>query len=1027
MSKAKKEAPKKEPSEIDKYIKRKSDEQESLDMRQNNILFSELDYQDAMKPLVNETFKKKYTRGTKQEESQTVIDRFLRQKTIDASRAFLELEEFTFDSYCLYMSSQKDQKESCIFTISSQSTNHANGTNGFFDTRLGPLKMNVPCSTCFRKYRGCDGHRAWIEFPERIPNPLVEKDYFNTAKCICWCCEKPLADEEFIKITGLDKYSGEKFREELAKYSDKLKGLHKHGGYNHENFEKMVENRLCYTKRETDGKLVSYVKHIDIVYKVFSNLTRDDLNILRFTGETIPENYFMEGMIVVPPKLRRPGIVNGVATDHHLTSKYIDIFKHTKQIENMKNKIKETERRKEMAGIYQDVKEIFMKNKKTFKGNDKAIMELLSNKMGKIRRHGMGKRPDGSSRTVVGPGFECDVDEFGIPESSCKKLLVPIKVHRYNLDIVKKQFSEGIFKQSTIIINGSEVTTRIDNKPDFIPMYGNTLWRELKDGDSILSGRQPTLHGPSIMGFRAKKHKSLTGRLPAPCTAPTNCDFDGDEMSFHIVFTTDAKIELATCSSVVTHIAGVESNKPSMAPAFHALLSGYLCTEKWVYPSETKIEKKENEQEIDYIKRVRSAMVEMSDFGHEITIPERRFAEILCCIKHSHRTKTYIKRCQMNGVNYLTGRALLSLSFPTNFNYSSGGLKIVDGILVSGVLKSSNLKGNGSLVQVIYKQFSCDEAARFISDFTKLSDWLIMYARFSIGQQSFSTNREEIKRTLEPQLNRIQTEYYLLGPEPKNSFDLFHWKKKVHNIVDQLLIFAKNVGNSYFLPNNGLNMLSGNGSGGKGSEMNTSQITAFLGLQKIKGDIQKKEFNDGERLLPTFIRGDCSLESIAFITNSFFDGLTPSEQFAHSCSSREGLIDTAVKVSEIGYIGRRIRKSEENNIIDYSGAISSALGKIYCFSTSGIAPAMSVFVDNPRTGKILWFCDFKDMANHVNGLYEYIDKYMPDIDPDGEEEETEVEEIEEYYSNKENPMNYYDDIQYEVDDDAYDGNDDEDD
>ena len=191
-------------------------------------------------------------------------------------------------------------------------------------------------------------------------------------------------------------------------------------------------------------------------------------------------------------------------------------------------------------------------------------------------------------------------------------------------------------------------------------------------------------------------------------------------------------------------------------------------------------------------------------------------------------------------------------------------------------------------------------------------------------------------------------------------------------------------------------MLSGNGSGGKGSDMNTSQISALLGLQKIKGDFQEKQFNGGKRLLPTFLPGDCSLESMAFLTNSFYDGLTPSEAFLHYCASREGLVNTAVKVSEAGTSRREIEKSVENNVVDYAGRIASKLGKIYSFTNPVISPAMSVFVEHPRLGRILSFCDFKDHANFVNGLYDYVQKYMEpeDAEEGNQDQEEEVEEYE---------------------------------
>lgn len=45
-----------------------------------------------------------------------------------------------------------------------------------------------------------------------------------------------------------------------------------------------------------------------------------------------------------------------------------------------------------------------------------------------------------------------------------------------------------------------------------------------------------------------------------------------------------------------------------------------------------------------------------------------------------------------------------------------------------------------------------------------------------------------------------------------------------------------------------------------------------------------------------------------FVRNSFFSGLTPTEFFFHTMAGREGLVDTAVKTAETGYMQRRLMK-----------------------------------------------------------------------------------------------------------------------
>jgi DNA-directed RNA polymerase II subunit RPB1 len=69
------------------------------------------------------------------------------------------------------------------------------------------------------------------------------------------------------------------------------------------------------------------------------------------------------------------------------------------------------------------------------------------------------------------------------------------------------------------------------------------------------------------------------------------------------------------------------------------------------------------------------------------------------------------------------------------------------------------------------------------------------------------------------------------------------------------------------------------------------------------------------------------------VFSSFFRGLKPHEFFFHSMGGREGLSDTAVKTSSIGYIQRKLVKSLEDLSIRYDGTVrdsqNNLLQKLY--------------------------------------------------------------------------------------------------
>lgn len=76
-----------------------------------------------------------------------------------------------------------------------------------------------------------------------------------------------------------------------------------------------------------------------------------------------------------------------------------------------------------------------------------------------------------------------------------------------------------------------------------------------------------------------------------------------------------------------------------------------------------------------------------------------------------------------------------------------------------------------------------------------------------------------------------------------------------------------------------------------------------------------------ERSLPHFVRGDKAPAGKGFVANSFFSGLTPTEFFFHTMAGREGLVDTAVKTAETGYMSRRLMKALEDLFVHYDGTV----------------------------------------------------------------------------------------------------------
>ena len=110
-------------------------------------------------------------------------------------------------------------------------------------------------------------------------------------------------------------------------------------------------------------------------------------------------------------------------------------------------------------------------------------------------------------------------------------------------------------------------------------------------------------------------------------------------------------------------------------------------------------------------------------------------------------------------------------------------------------------------------------------------------------------------------------------------------------------------------------------SGSKGSSVNLAQLFSCVGLQTVRGK---------PACPPPF-----SSESDAFVQHSFTDGLTQAEFWMHACAAREGMVQTAIKTADSGYLMRRMVKCFENIAVKYDDTVRTASGQVVQFRYGG--------------------------------------------------------------------------------------------
>ena len=119
-------------------------------------------------------------------------------------------------------------------------------------------------------------------------------------------------------------------------------------------------------------------------------------------------------------------------------------------------------------------------------------------------------------------------------------------------------------------------------------------------------------------------------------------------------------------------------------------------------------------------------------------------------------------------------------------------------------------------------------------------------------------------------------------------------------------------------------------SGSKGSPINISQMISCLGQTNVDG--KRIPYGFDNRTLPHYTKYDDSPGARGFIENSYISGLTAPELFFHAMGGRIGLIDTAVKTSQTGYIQIRLIKGLEDLKVEYDMTVRNNKGKIIQFA-----------------------------------------------------------------------------------------------
>jgi len=469
---------------------------------------------------------------------------------------------------------------------------------------------------------------------------------------------------------------------------------------------------------------------------------------------------------------------------------------------------------------------------------------------------------------------------------------------------------------------------------------GDIVERHMEDGDIVLFNRQPSLHKVSIMAHRAKIMEWRTFRFNTCVCAPYNADFDGDEMNMHLPQTEEARTEANLLMGVHHNLTTPRNGEPLVAASQDFLSASYILTQiDRFYTREQFCSLVtyfgDGEEQIDIPP---PAMVKPM----ELWTGKQVFSTML---RPNKETKIEVS-FQTKEKNYINNK---------HFCKNDGWVDFRNGELISGNIAKKTI-GDGSktgLVFVVLRDYGPLQSAML------LDRWAKFCARYMGTHRGFSIGISDV--TPSNKLTTMKHKILLEGyRKSESNLDLYEkgelelrpgcnllqsLEEILNGILGRLRESAGQEAMKQLPWSNAPRIMAACGS--KGSPLNISQMISCVGQQAVGGMRIQNGFVD--RTLPHFEVNSLTPSAKGFVANSFYTGLTATEFFFHAMGGREGLVDTAVKTAETGYMARRLMKALEDLSMQYDKTVRNSENTViqFIYGDDGLNPNVMENNDRP--------------------------------------------------------------------------------
>ena len=836
-------------------------------------------------------------------------------------------------------------KQKAVCEIYKHITSYKNLEGTLMDPRLGPIERGKICPTCRFTYKNCPGHFGYLN----LAKPVIQIQYYatiiNLLKCFCNRCSSIL-----INVYDTETMSKLKSRKGKGRFIYVLDIATKakecpNCGATQPKFGKDKDGiaKISMTYPNKTGEGFKGTFNNESVLNIFKRITDEHVELVGLNPLRARPEWMLWTVMPIPPPPMRPSVKSetGKVSDDDLSHKLNDIIKFNNQL---RLKLDVPTKQSYIDDWWQLVQyhvatyidnEISNIPKATHRSGRplKTLRQRIKAKEGRVRGNLMGKRVDGSARSVITADPNLSIDQLGVPKQIAMNLTYPELVTPYNIN----QLTQCVRNGPDVFPGAKSYKGRYDERKKNLKYYenrdtiklepGDIVYRHLMDNDWVLFNRQPSLHKMSMMAHRVKVLDWKTFRLNVNVTSPYNADFDGDEMNMHVPQTLEAVNELKYLASVPTQIVSPQSSSPVMGLVQDSLLGSYLFSK-----------------------------------GAQLTI--REMMRLIGWI-NSYTGK--IPLPAIGGQNPLwTSQQMISLLLPAisfskrNDKNPEASVVIKGGDMSSGLLDKSTLGAKtNSLFHITWNDHGPLPTQDLFNNITRVSkEWLQIHG-FSAGISDCVT-KDEVLISVKDIIDKYKKAAIFLIEAVSLGNSISEALKKIKQVLEAddenglSKIEAADLGSSEIDddpqtikkdfpgkmislfnecrgkvekitqknldPNNSINAMVVAGS--KGSTINIVQVISMLGQQEVEGSWITEQFN--RRTLPHFHKDNLTPEAHGFIESSFMTGLGPAEYWFHAAAGRVGIISKAIKTAETGYIQRKLIKAMEDLRICYDGTVRNA-------------------------------------------------------------------------------------------------------